>query len=149
MIINAHEHSMIVPSHTRTIYINYIDRELKANIKKYKLKLPELRFQIFNDYLNVFIYEKNERCVLPFPNILDYYSCVCLGDSDFNVIVENDIEKAVNIFFNTSFTLAHIGNLMRYVRIDAGKCSFLDICEKIDEFYKKWERSGKLELVKF
>lgn len=130
-IVNSPD-SIILPAHTRTIYVEYWIRT-----HKYKLNLPTLAV---NKRKIVALNDKNEPCWVPLLNVGER-QLICLGD-EYNMAFFGDVDKnqLVKALFLTTFKVnGWKQNIKNYVG-DSGNY-------KIHKFYQKWEKTGKLELI--
>jgi hypothetical protein len=114
---------------------------------KYRLNLPEFLvtngvYQLKNYWLIGAINGNEELCVAPLLNVTGK------GEICFKKEVKIK-EEFVNALFCTYFNLEITSGIKNYIELPKPAWLYTTTCQKaIDNFYKNWEKEGKLQLVK-
>jgi len=137
--------SFEIPAQTRSVYIDYLIPN-EFSLVRHKLNLP--KFLVKQEFIGMFkrwtikaVNENGEMCYVPFTNIVDN-NIICLG----NIEPANE-KQFVDAFFNTKFTMTGPYHICHYFKKEDKELVEITT-EIIRDFYKNWEKTGKLQLVK-
>ena len=131
---------MIIPAHTRTIYIDDSDFKIR---EKFLLKIPKLEFfKVGTQCRCLAVDENGEFCLPPFLN------CNSSGYICFGSYKPNDMNDVVDRFFSTSFNFQAYDSFFEYwSQHDSSDNLLSHFIEFVLSFYKDWEKTGKVKLI--
>jgi hypothetical protein len=140
---------MIIPAHTRTIFIEFDGEKLnryryETVLRKFRLNIPTLEFSKPYDseaYRCVAIDSEGKYCIPPFLN-MDMKGFVCLGFDPSQI----DSDTAVYYFFSTSFNFQLTSAISAYY-FSSPDCDRVTFQEFTSSFYENWEKTGKISLI--